>query len=47
MYGYYEGDEDKAVEMKNISCKEKKLKSLVNPEVIVKKWSNSLTAPLK
>jgi hypothetical protein len=24
MYGYYEGDEDKAVEMKNVSCKERK-----------------------
>jgi hypothetical protein len=42
------GDENKAVGMKKCFLRRKKrLKRLAYPEVIVKKWPNSLTAPLK
>jgi hypothetical protein len=48
MHEYHEGNEREAVEPKKrfLGLKER-LKSLVNPEVIVKKWSNCLPTPLK
>ena len=48
MYGYHKGDESKALEFKKrfLGLREK-LKSLVNLEIIVRKWSNCLTTPLK
>ena len=48
IYMYHVGDENKAVGMKKCFLRRKKrLKRLAYPEVIVKKWSNSLLAPLK